>query len=240
MVPWQSNRPETRASREREPYHILPRGEAAPRSKGVIQTEANEQDMNSRALLIPFVLVFALAIPAFAGPRDDVLDAMNKCTVITEDKARLDCYDGLKPQLQAALATPQPQVAANESGSSWFGLDNVFGGSTERPQTKPEQFGADRLPPKEQDKFNPPQVAAVQEIDSINAVLTDYALTPTGRFIVFLDNDQVWQQIQGDTATARFKKNAKDNTVKIERAFLGSYALLLNDGNQVYKVKRVK
>ncbi|HEY1707509.1 MAG TPA: hypothetical protein VGG10_04545 [Rhizomicrobium sp.] len=197
--------------------------------------------MNSRAILFGIILVATVMAPAAADPRGDLLNAMNKCVAIADDKARLACYDALKPQLQAALAEPAAQVA-KEEGTSWFGLDHIFGSSNETPQTEPKQFGADRLPPEEQAKVNPPppQVAAAKELDSITATLTDYALTPTGRFIVFLDNGQVWQEIEGDTATAHFKKNPKENIVTISRAFLGSYALTLNDLNQSYKVKRMK
>jgi len=195
--------------------------------------------MNLRAVLVSVVVFAALSGPALADPRADVLQGMNKCSAIADDKARLTCYDALKPQLQAALAAP-PTVAKKDD-SSWFGLDHIFGGD-EHPQTEPKQFGSERLPPAEQAKVNPPppEEARVQEIDSISAKVTDYALTPTGRFIVFLDNDQVWQQIEGDTYKAHFKKNPGDNTVVISRAFLGSYAMKVNDLNQVYKVKRVK
>jgi hypothetical protein len=196
--------------------------------------------MNLRAMLVSVVVLAALSGPARADAQRDILEGMNKCSAIADDHERLTCYDALKPQLQAALATPPP--VAKKDDSSWFGLDHIFGGDSERPQTEPKQFGSERLPPPEQAKVNPPPPEApkVQEIDSITATVTDYALTPTGRFVVFLDNDQVWQQIEGDTYKAHFKKNPKDNTVVISRAFLGSYALKINDLNQVYKVKRVK
>jgi hypothetical protein len=203
--------------------------------------EGPEQVMNSRLVLGLAAFVAVLGTPALADPREDVLQAMNKCAAIAADHERLTCYDGLKPQLQAALAAPPPQQVAQKDDSSWFGLDHLFGGG-QAPQTQPKQFGSERLPPTEQAKVNPPpaNVPEIKEIDSITAVVTDYALTPTGRFIVFLDNDQVWQQIEGDTMKAHFKKNPKDNTVTISRAFLGSYALKLNDLNQIFKVKRVK
>jgi hypothetical protein len=197
--------------------------------------------MNSRTILFGLILAAAVMVPAAADQRGDLLNAMNKCVAIADDKARLACYDALKPQLQAALAEPAEQVA-KEEGTSWFGLDHIFGGK-DAPQTEPNQFGADRLPAEEQAKTNPPpppEATPVKELDSMTATLTDYALTPTGRFIVFLDNGQVWQEIEGDTATAHFKKNPKENTVTITRALLGSYALTINDLNQSYKVKRMK
>jgi hypothetical protein len=176
---------------------------------------------------------------------------MNKCVAIVDNTARLACYDGLRPQLQAALSAPAPVVAAappvappqqvaQDDGTSLFGL-HLWGGK-DAPQTKPQEFGSERLPAEEKAKVAPPPppVAQVQELDSITGKLTDYAVTLSGRFIVFLDNGQVWQQVEGDTAKARFSKPASANTVTISRAFLGSYAMKLNDLNAVFKVKRMK
>jgi hypothetical protein len=202
--------------------------------------------MNSRALLIGSLIAFGLlAAPAAAGPRDDVLDAMNKCVAIADNTARLACYDALQPQLQAALSAPPaaaaPQQTAQDQGTSLFGL-HLWGGDA--PQTTPSEFGNDRLPAEKRVEAAPAATPApfpqVQEIDSITAKLTDYATTASGRFIVFLDNGQVWQQIEGDTAKARFAKAASANSVTISRAFLGSYALKLNDLNATFKVKRMK
>jgi hypothetical protein len=204
--------------------------------------------MNSRALLTGSLVAFGLlAAPAAAGPRDDVLDAMNKCVAITDNTARLACYDALQPQLQAALSAPPPvaavappQQTAQDQGTSLFGL-HLWGGET--PQTKPSEFGNDHLPAEKRAEAAPAAAAPVpqiQEIDSITMKLTDYATTASGRFIVFLDNGQVWQQVEGDTAKARFMKPASANTVTITRAFMGSYALRLNDLNATFKVKRMK
>ena len=77
-------------------------------------------------------------------------------------------------------------------------------------------------------------------VDSISATLTDYSFTPFHKFIIFLNNGQVWRQIQGDSEIAHFSRAAADNTVTIERGTLGSYNLRINDSNKVFKVTRVK
>ncbi len=76
-------------------------------------------------------------------------------------------------------------------------------------------------------------------LDSITAGVTDFAYHLDGRFVVFLDNGQIWQQIQGDTDKAHFKKNGP-NTVTISRGAFGSYGLTLNDLSESFKVKRIK
>lgn len=194
------------------------------------------------------LLVFSMA-PASAGPRDDALDAVGKCAAVADDHARLACYDAAAAQVKSALANPEPQVAATpEQQRSWFGLPDVFGGNGQAPQTTPQQFGSERLPPPPPPPAQPApagETAAAapppepQIVDSITANVTDFAYHLDGRFVVFLDNGQIWQQIQGDSDKARFKKDGP-NTVTISRAFLGSYALTINDLAASYKVKRIK
>ncbi|MBI3675340.1 MAG: hypothetical protein HY243_01825 [Proteobacteria bacterium] len=186
----------------------------------------------------------ALVMPAFAGPRDDALQAVGKCAAIAEDKARLACYDQLATQIKSALATPPTAVAENkpptkEEQESWFGFDlgGLFG-PKEVPQTKPEQFGQENT---EQAKAQQQQAETEGlVVDSISAGVTEYAFTPFGKFVVILDDGQVWKQIEGDSDLARFKKTPTDNKVTISRGFMGSYSLTINGSAKVYKVTRVK
>lgn len=194
--------------------------------------------MNQRAFLLVSAVALFIATPVHAMTRDELLNAMNKCMAVADNSERLACYDALKPQVREALAQT-PEQAAKEESSSWFGLDNLFGGKP-APQVEPKQFGSDQLPAAAQAKVNPPQITTIRELDSITATLTDYALTATGRFIVFLDNGQVWQQSESDTDTIHFRHDPKDNKVTISRGLMGTYDLKLNTANHIYKVRRQK
>ena len=79
-----------------------------------------------------------------------------------------------------------------------------------------------------------------EEIDSITAGLTEVSFTPFGQFIIFLDNGQVWRQLQGDGDRAHFNKNPKDNHVTISHGSLGSYNMTINDSDKLFKVTRIK
>lgn len=203
--------------------------------------------MNLRSVAAAAALVLIAAGPALAGPRDDALDAVNKCAQIADDHARLACYDAAAAQVKSAIATPEPQVAATpEQQRSWFGLPDIFGGNGSKPQTTPQQFGSESIPqpppppaPGENAQAAPPPPPEPQIIDSITANVSDFAYHLDGRFVVFLDNGQIWQQIQGDTDKAHFKKSGP-NTVTISRGAFGSYGLTLNDLSQSFKVKRIK
>jgi len=185
--------------------------------------------------------VVLLASAALAGPRDDVIAAMGKCATISDDKSRLACYDALAPRVKEAQGTPPAALPGNrapteEEQKSWFGfnLGSLFASSPEQ-QSTPQQFGSDKLP-----ETHAQEEAAAETVDSISAGVTDYAFTPFGKFIVFLDNGQVWRQEEGDSDRAYFHKAAKDNTVTIKRGLLGSYNLTINDSNRLFKVTRVK
>ncbi len=80
---------------------------------------------------------------------------------------------------------------------------------------------------------------APEALESITATVTDYSFNPYDKFVVFLDNGQIWKQLESDTGVkARFAKGGK-NTVVISRGLIGSYNMNINDG-PTYKVKRVK
>lgn len=185
------------------------------------------------ALLSPLVVGGG----ALASARDDVLEAMGQCAAIGDSAARLACYDKLAPRLKDALATPptaldhEPTKAEQES---WFGFDigDLFGGGSS-VATTPEQFGKERTAEHQ-------AIREREEIDSISAGVSDVAFTPFGQFIVFLDNGQVWRQLQGEPERAHFLSDTKENKVTISRGAIGSYNLKLNDSVKIYKVTRVK
>ncbi|MGH6877879.1 MAG: hypothetical protein ACREHV_10950 [Rhizomicrobium sp.] len=197
--------------------------------------------MNFRLAAVTLAAI-AAALPAVAAPRaQDLLDALGRCAAVTDDHARLACYDAVAPRVKDALAVPPAELPGNRAPTvdeqrSWFGFDlaNLFGAAPAQ-QTTSAQFGSDRLP-----ETHAKQETAAAAVDSITAGVTEVAYTPFGRFIVFLDNGQVWRQIEGDADHAVFKRPAKNNKVAISRGFIGSYNLTINDSDKLYKVTRVK
>lgn len=194
--------------------------------------------MNCRAGVFAIFALVAFAPPALAASQDDTLEAVAKCATILDDKLRLGCYDTMAPRIRDALGTPPETLAHNptqEEQKSWFGFDiaGLFG-DNKGPQGTPQQFGQESV-----QSDAPPAAPEMQQIDSITAGVTDYSFHDN-KFIVFLDNGQVWEQLSGDFNTARFRPNPKDNTIRISRGLLSSYNLKVNDDNSFYKVKRLK
>jgi len=199
------------------------------------------------------VMVLAQLAPAAAA--EDTLQDLLRCSQIPDPGQRLGCYDNLMPKLRAQRAAA-PSELSKDDQISLFGLNlsNLFGSSR---QTTPQQFGEESVPPPRAPLTptvpgasavssaqgaiaQPSAPVRVTPIDRISAGVTEYSMTPLGRFVVFLDNGQVWRQLDGDTGRPLFRRNAADNSVTISRGALGSYNLQLNGTNASFKVTRLK
>ena len=203
--------------------------------------------MNARTVMAASAILAFCCSPALAGARDDALNAVAKCASLTDDHARLACYDAAAAEVKSAIASPaESQPPTAEEQKSWFGLPNLFGGSNgHAPQTTPKEFGNESLPPPPPPPPPAPGQPAPppppQIIDSITAGVTDYAFNPYGKVTVFLDNGQIWKQIEGDDENPLFAfKKSKSNTVTISRGLLGSYNMQVNGKAVIYKMRRLK
>ncbi len=175
-----------------------------------------------------------VAVPASAGPRDDVIGTLVKCADITDKAARLDCYDQAAPQLRAAAQAPAPPppVAAqttepppapvSQQGGSFLSSLDPFGDSPQGPSAQQmayQAIGAEILP--------------------VTIGVTDYSVAPNGSFSVTLDNGQVWRERNEHYDHPAFRSDAK-NVVVIERGLIGGYNLYLKGDGKPYKVLREK
>ncbi|MEI9886940.1 MAG: hypothetical protein WDN08_10675 [Rhizomicrobium sp.] len=181
----------------------------------------------------------ACAPPAVAGPRDEVVDILVKCTDVADRDARIACYDQAAPQLRAAAqaspaavniatappssAAPPPALAAPPppAGSFLASLDPV------QRRDAAAFRGADGLPA---DRAGDPADHHRRRRLHRRA---------KRRFSVTLENGQVWRERNEHYDTPPFKAGGK-NTVMIEHGVLGGYNLYLKGYGKIYKVKRVK
>jgi hypothetical protein len=200
--------------------------------------------MKQRLIAVTCLALFTWAPGAKAQTTADTLRALDQCGSIADEHQRLSCFDQLGPQVKGALlripgAKAGPPTAQEQK--NWFGFDlgGLFG-SAPAQQTSPDKFGSDQLPQKPQPKQETASgdETPLETLDSISAGVSEVSFTRYGKFIVFLDNGQVWRQIEADTDKASFESGG--NTVKISRAMFGSYQLTVNDSAKVFKVKRVK
>ena len=193
--------------------------------------------MNLRTIAVTSLLV-ALPAAAEAGLRDDVIRAMDQCAAIGDKDKRLACFDELEPQVKRAIVEiPRSGPPTEEEKKSWFGFDfgNLFSSSPSQ-QTTPDKFGSEALP---QEPPKPGEPPAEEPLESIAAKVTEVTYTRFGKFMVFLDNGQVWRQLDADDAKTMFSTH-NENKVTISRGFLGSYVLMIDGSVKTYKVKQIK
>lgn len=154
-----------------------------------------------------------LPAPALAAGTDDVL----KCLDIRDNAARLACYDHAVPALRQLPPPPPPAVAAARP-------------TPPAAPVKPEEaFGAERMSKKERGITG-------DEVDTITAKLTEFRQSGYDRYTFTLDNGQVWTQ-----SVARGLANLKTGrTVRIEKAALGSYNMVIDGVAGLIKVRRIK
>jgi len=84
-----------------------------------------------------------------------------------------------------------------------------------------------------------PPAGAPEEDQEIRAIVMQVEFSKTQRFIVTLDNGQVWRQIEGDVTRAHFHKSG--DAVTVSHGVFGSYVLVIDGHNLgMFKVHRVR
>lgn len=154
------------------------------------------------------------APPAPTG-RPEAFDALVKCRAITEDAARLRCFD------QAAAALEQ---AADRR-------DVVIVDRAQVRQTKRTLFGLE-LP--HLSIFGGGDDDKAEEVTQIDGIIASAFQNGNGRWVVRLEDGGTWAQIDDNPISIWPKAGQK---VLIKRAALGSYMMRVN-GQAGVRVRR--
>jgi hypothetical protein len=179
-----------------------------------------------------------LAGPALADTRDDVLAAMQRCSVLQDDRTWLECTYGAQqlmraklglqpaPDYQQRLVPPAPGVRAP--------LASAPPPAPPAAASPARATAASAAPPRRRGSFMqilggtaPP--VAVSPLASV-----DY--DARAAFTVTLQNGQVWQQVNTEgQPRAHFHVGEK---VTIQPGVLGTYNLKTDSNSHPYKVER--
>jgi hypothetical protein len=138
--------------------------------------------------------------------------SLEACAQVNDDAQRLACYDQLAGRamtgtevavspLPAAVAAPRAAAAAPPVAAVPVAVDPVadFGLSEQvKKQREPEQW-----------------------VESVTARVTNVGMTAYDRYVITLDNGQVWAQSETSTRAIL----APGDTVTIKRAAMGSFKL---------------
>lgn len=163
-------------------------------------------------------LCASLADAAPARPTDSIY----QCAAITDDTARLACYDKAVADLQTAESAGKVRtvdVATIEKleresfGFSLPSLSQVFGRSEDAGKPLTQEVDEVTLP-----------IASI----SVNRVTRKAQIT--------LENGQVWEQIDSEEISRSKIRKAKEATIR--KAALGSFLMTIGGGTGI-RVRRV-
>jgi hypothetical protein len=150
-------------------------------------------------------LVFALGCA-----RGQDLQAAQACTRLGDDAARLSCYDTAMGRLRSASGAAKAQSAPPTAAVDTETLANYGDDGRLHPEAKPS------LP------------------KNLSAQVREVTLLPAGLYRLALDNGQVWDTTQADSALA-FKAS---DAVTISRGLLGRHQISLAGHNTSVSVVR--
>jgi len=163
-----------------------------------------------RALLPLAILSFPLSVAS--------AESAQQCAGVSDDRARLACYDQMfgKPAAAPAETGVLSTSAAATAAAAPSPQDNFGLSDTAKRARDPEK--AKELIPQ-----------------SITEKVASVGRRPTGELVVTLDNGQVWVQIETNTMA----RISAGDTVTIRKAALGSYQLV-SPNKVTARVRRVK
>jgi hypothetical protein len=165
------------------------------------------------AMLAPAALAAKTAKPQ---ARPEAFEALVRCRSLTDDSARLKCFDAAAATLQQQAENRDLVVVdrkqIREANRGLFGLDlpnvNPFGGG-----------GGDE-----------------DEIKSIESTVRSAMQDGDGRWVVTLEDNSIWAQTDNYPFAVNPKRGHK---VKIVKASMGSYMMRVNGQPGVRARRRI-
>ncbi len=163
------------------------------------------------------------------------------CRNISDDTARLACFDAAVPGLREELEQQNAELERSRDQRSFFGLPsfdlpNILGRDRE---TTPDEFGSADM---EQEQARAERRTDELEsergiVQSIDAVVVEWGRNPRGKYFVVLDNGHVWRQTDEGRVPLR---NSGQNTVHIRRGAMGSFFLKANGVAAEFRFERIR
>lgn len=173
---------------------------------------------------------FGLNGIARAQGLDEILD----CRAIAQDMERLHCFD--KTTGEAAKRIASDAVRADDTGQTVAKADIGSAQSVDDAPSRENAFGAEDLP-KERSESN----RGKKEAKTLRAKLVSLHFTRSGRYVITLDNGQVWRQIGGDTDQLLLPSVSENGVpVIIKKKMFGSHTLRPASSKRSIRVERIK
>ncbi|MEZ5895181.1 MAG: hypothetical protein R3C51_02160 [Parvularculaceae bacterium] len=177
------------------------------------------------------ILAGAAALLAFAPaaaqePQGDEL-ILNCRETSPDADARIACLEAAI----TSLASPAGLAAQRAPNVAQVGV-----GANEAVQNEVSGLGAEQVIARTAVKGDD----GANDIDEkVNAAVTEFAQTPSGAYVFFLDNGQVWRQKRADSNRIRLSAK-RQYTVSVSPGAISGYRLKVNELRRTLLVERVK
>lgn len=188
------------------------------------------------------VVAWAIVACCWNGPASATDQLGHRCAAVADDLGRLACYDAeygrpepespVVPEVKSlAPAAPPATVAAGAPAEAVVAAGSTgAAGAGVAAASAEADFGLSKWT-----KRNLDPEAAKAAPQRITARIRHVERQRDGRFVVTLDNDQVWLQ----TETMSRARVAVDDDITIREASLGSF-LLVTASEVATRVRRVR
>jgi hypothetical protein len=176
------------------------------------------------------VLMLLSALPAFAGPRDDVYAGSARCADIADDRTWLDCFYGSAQPMRTRLGLP-PAPASQTQLVPASGHAYVPPADAQAPPV------AGRPPMPEASSGFGHLFGGKPLVSNIR--MASYSFDANGFFTVTLEDGEIWQESSSWPTLAKWKLPPASYYVSILPGLLGSYDLKVRGMNGYFKVHRL-
>jgi len=156
------------------------------------------------------------ASPALAGPREDMMAGISRCTGIADDRTFLNCVYGAAQPLRAQLGLPPAPDA--------------------QQRLVPQAVAAPQVPPR---STPAPQRPSRLPESAIRERLETFTFDRRGLFIIMLGNGEQYRQDPSDTQRAQWAGRASDYVVRVLKNSPNSAQMSVMGDPNIYRMVRV-
>lgn len=152
----------------------------------------------TKAALLASALLFAA--PALAGPREDTLAGISRCSALPDDRSFLDCIYGAAQPMRARLGLPPASPAQTRLVPPAYAAPAAPVAPRAVPPGAARPAGG---------------LANVLGNDSGASWMETFSFDHRGLFTVTFSNGQVWRQEPSDPARARWAGRPSDYSIRL-------------------------
>jgi hypothetical protein len=188
--------------------------------------------------LVMACAIMVMALPALAGPRDDVYAGSARCAGIADDRAWLDCFYGSAQPMRARLGLPPAPQSQTHLVPGSGPTPGPYASAPNAPRTASAVPAGPPPMPEESSGFGHLFGKVKPVVNNLH--MTQYEFDSDGYFTVALEDGEVWAQSRNPGHMASWKKPAGSYIVSILPGVMGSYDLKIRGIDGYFKVHRVR